>query len=335
MSTVNVAIHASQFPDHVTRDLLQSLRARQVNHKFLYESYKQSQKWLAVHQAHSPWRTDPNVVATYDSSFAGVAGRLQALAIHVVGLGSGDGQKDVRLLNLLDHAGKELSYFPVDISLALILRAQKAASDALDAGRSPFGTSHLSGLICDLAAADNLKTMLDRQTSAGAARLLTFFGMMPNFEPSMILPKIRALLRPQDFVLLSANLAPGADYQAGVQRILPQYDNVLTRDWLLTFLLDLGMEPKDGKIEWFVEATEDNGDLLRVTAGYRFSRSRVLKVAEETFAFRPGEMIRLFFSYRYTPSRLRTMLAKHRFQVEEDWITASQEEGVFLCRARE
>ena len=35
MSTIaNVAIHASQFPDAVRRDLLESLRTRQVNHKF-------------------------------------------------------------------------------------------------------------------------------------------------------------------------------------------------------------------------------------------------------------------------------------------------------------
>jgi len=43
----NVTIHASQFPQAVRRDLLESLRARQVNHKFHYDSVKQTQKWLA------------------------------------------------------------------------------------------------------------------------------------------------------------------------------------------------------------------------------------------------------------------------------------------------
>src|SRR5438045_2612373 len=33
----NVTIHASQFPEAVRRDLLESLRARQVNHKFHYD----------------------------------------------------------------------------------------------------------------------------------------------------------------------------------------------------------------------------------------------------------------------------------------------------------
>ena len=42
-SLVNVAIHASQFPENVRRDLLVSLRSRQVNHKFHYDSVKQTQ----------------------------------------------------------------------------------------------------------------------------------------------------------------------------------------------------------------------------------------------------------------------------------------------------
>ena len=56
------------------------------------------------------------------------------------------------------------------------------------------------------------------------------------------MPRLAALLRPADYLLFSANLAPGTDYAAGVQRILPLYDNALTRDWLMTFLLDVGVD---------------------------------------------------------------------------------------------
>ena len=59
MSAVaHVAIHPSQFPAQVRRDLLESLRTRRVNHKFHYDSIKQTQKWLALHEAYSPARTD-------------------------------------------------------------------------------------------------------------------------------------------------------------------------------------------------------------------------------------------------------------------------------------
>ena len=74
--------------------------------------------------------------------------------------------------------------------------------------------------------------------------------MIPNFEPQNILPKLAALVRPEDFLLFSANLAPGENYAAGVKKVLPQYDNPPTRDWLLTFLLDLGVARGDGELQF-------------------------------------------------------------------------------------
>ena len=44
-----------------------------------------------------------------------------------------------------------------------------------------------------------------------------------------------------------------AAHAAGVQRILSQYDNPLTREWLLNFLLDLGVERSDGELRFTVE----------------------------------------------------------------------------------
>ena len=106
-SLVQVAIHASQFPEKVRRDLLESLRTRRVNHKFHYDSVKQTQKWLALHQAYSPSRTDADCAATYDRSFAAVAERIEAGRVHLIGLGCGGGQKDTRLLKLLRDSGRK------------------------------------------------------------------------------------------------------------------------------------------------------------------------------------------------------------------------------------
>src|SRR5271170_687326 len=54
----------------VRRDLLESLRTRRVNHKFHYDSVKQTQKWLALHQVYSPSRNDADCQAIYEQSFA-------------------------------------------------------------------------------------------------------------------------------------------------------------------------------------------------------------------------------------------------------------------------
>jgi uncharacterized SAM-dependent methyltransferase len=325
----------------VRRDLLESLRTRRVNHKFLYDSYRQTQKWLALHQAFSPARTDPDCAAAYDRAFEALAARVKAPAFHLVGLGCGGGQKDARLLELLQNPATQLFYTPVDVSVAMVLVARQAALSVIPA-------EHCFGLVCDLASAELAHEAFDPPTrklvdeatglvsegkpmASGSARLITFFGMMPNFEPQVILPRLAGLVRPGDFLLLSANLAPGDDYAAGMLRILPQYDNGPTRDWLLAFLYDLGIEADDGKLRFILEEVPAVGGLRRVAACFEFNRARQIRVDDETFAFQPGDTIRLFFSYRHTPALLASLLRGHGLAVLEQWVTRSQEEGIFLC----
>lgn len=156
--------------------------------------------------------------------------------------------------------------------------------------------------------------------------------MIPNFEPQEILPKLASLLRPKDYLLFSANLAPGTDYDAGVRKILPQYDNAPTRDWLMTFLLDLGVERRDGKLRFAIEGGRFG--LKRVTARFHFSRPRRIEIEDEAFSFKTGDSIQIFFSYRYTPERAQEILAQHKLEVCDRWIAKSEEEGVFLCRRK-
>ncbi len=75
-------------------------------------------------------------------------------------------------------------------------------------------------------------------------------------------------------------------------------------------------------------------ELKRIVADFYFTRSRRIEVDNEMFAFHAGETIRLFFSYRYTPERVRRVLGRYGLDVREQWITKSEEEGVFLCRKR-
>lgn len=322
-SVAHVAVHPSQFPEQIRRDLLDSLRSRRVNHKFHYDSPDQTQKWLALHEACSPARTDVDCAAIYDLSFEAVAQHIAAKNVHLIGLGCGGGKKDTRLLELLRKTGKQIVYTPLDVSVAMVLVARETALKMVaDANCHP--------LVCDLATADDLGAIFDAQTRADAARLITFFGMIPNFEPQMILPRLAALIRPGDHLLFSANLAPGADYAAGVQKILPLYDNALTRDWLMTFLTDLGVEQSDGELRFGIEDDPAGGGLKRIAAHFHFSKAREIRLEEETFKFRRGESIRLFFSYRHTPGRVGSVLARHGLKVIEQWIAKSGEEGVFL-----
>lgn len=322
-SVVTVAIHSSQTPENVRRALLQSLRTRRINHKFHYDSVQQTHQWLALHQAWSPSRNDADCRATYQRAFAAVTGQIAARAVHLIGLGCGGGQKDTRLLRRLRTRGKQLTYAPVDVSTAMVLVAQRTARRILPSARQ-------FPLVCDLAVARDLPTVLNATAPPRAARLITFFGMIPNFEPQQVLPVLRQLLRRrEDRLLFSANLAPGSDYAQGLQRVLPQYNNALTREWLLTFLLRLGIARADGAVTFGIERTASG--LQRVVAHFRFRRARRLTVDAANMRFERGSALRLFFSYRYTPDLAGEHLARAGLQVKARWLTRSGEEGIFLC----
>jgi len=323
-SVVQVGIHASQFPARVRQDLLESLRSLGVNHKFHYDSVKQTQKWLALHQIYSPTRNDADCLAIYSRSFTAVAARIQAPRVVVIGLGCGGGQKDSRLLGELAAGGRTAAYAPCDVAVAMVLVAREAALAVVPPERCyPF--------VFDLAAAADLPAVFAESLDPLAARLFTFFGMIPNFEPQIILPRLAALMRPADFLLFSANLAPGPDYAAGVRQILPQYDNAPTREWLIAFLLDLGVERADGELRFAIEAVPPGG-LQRVVGNFHFTQACRIEIEREVFDFSAGSVLRLFFSYRYTPDRIVSALSEHGLQVLDQWLAQSGEEGVFLCR---
>lgn len=320
MSGAYVFIDRSQFPEKVRHELLASLRARAINHKFHYQSYKQAAKWLALHEAYSPARKDSDGQRIYDAAFRSAARIISAKRLVVVGLGCGGGQKEARLIQLLGR--RCVNYVPSDVSLPLVLNARTAAERLL-------AEKCIRPVVCDLATAEDFESIVTRR--AGVRRVFTFFGMIPNFEPVTILPPLAELLRAGDLLLFSANLAPGTDYEAGVRRILPQYDNELTRDWLLTLLFDLGVEPRDGELRFSVEQTEEIIPLLRIVARFHFVRRRSFCVEGETFQFQRGDSLRLFFSYRHTPEKIEMLLQKHGIKVLESHVTRSGEEGVFVC----
>ncbi|HWD20087.1 MAG TPA: L-histidine N(alpha)-methyltransferase [Verrucomicrobiae bacterium] len=320
-----VTIDASQFPAQVRADLLESLRTRRIQPKFHYDSYKQAQKWLALHEAHSPARTDPGCLAIYEQAFAAAAGRMSNSGARVIGLGCGGGQKEARLVEMLRARCLPVSHLLCDVSVPLVLTAQQAVE------RAAPGISG-DALVCDLARCESLAQTVDRvaaPTGIPRRRIFTCFGMTPNFEPDVLLPRLAELVRAEDLLLVSANLAPGTDYAAGVRQVLGGYDNELTRDWLLTFLLDIGVEPTDGALQFQVEDTP--GGFKRIAADFHFVRHREIEIFGERLAFAAGEKVRLFYSYRYTPLQVRVLAEKHRLKVVQEWVADSGEEGVFLC----
>lgn len=324
-SLLPVAFHATRFPDRVEGALLHSLRSRVLNPGFLYDGVRQTRRWLRLHEAWSPSRTDPTCVSIYEEAADSLPRFSTGRHVVVVGLGCGGGSKDARILKRLRPDAERLIYVPCDVSAAMVLTAARAA-------RTEARPDECRPLVCDLAETTDLPERLDEWCGAEPARLITFFGMLPNLEPDSVMPSIAGSLRPGETLMVSANLVPGGDPDSGMNRVLPQYDNALTREWLLGFLLDLGVDRDDGELFIGISDQKESEGRRRIVADFRFRRQRILELPGETFRFEEGDEIRLFHSWRYTAAAVRAMLPKQGFVVDAEWIANSGEEGVFCCR---
>ncbi|MGK7933755.1 MAG: L-histidine N(alpha)-methyltransferase [Microcystaceae cyanobacterium] len=322
-----VFVHSSQFPDQVYRDYLACFFEKKINSKFHYDSVKQSQKWVKVHQHFSPAQTDDSCINAYHLCFQQVAQIIEVVDnIQLISLGCGEGSKDHSLLSCLANSPKNLShlsYYAIDVSLSLSLMATQKV-------RNTFPELAIQPIICDLLQAKDLMLNIPKM-SESTKRIITFFGMIPNFYPDEILPILSQMVESGDLLIFSANLAHGNDYVQGVNQVLPQYDNELTKDWLITLLVDAGVNTSAGQIKFQIEADETDSDLKRIAAYFELEDDVCFSLENKLIEWYKGERIKLFFSYRYTTDMITKLLQKYQIKVLAHWEANNQEEGVYLC----
>ena len=322
---VTLTFHDSQYPDRMAEQVRQGLRARKLPGKLLYESPAQAQRWLAYHQAYSPSRTEPALLQLYHDAFRAALQALSPRALHYVSLGCGGGNKDVQFLQQAAPRCPALLFTPMDVSAALVLATMLRLQDTLPG-------LNTAPLVVDLEAAPDLLPWLVQHENPGQRRLLSCFGMLPNFDYGTFLPYVRGLLRPGDLLLLSANLSPGV-YQDAVGRILPQYDNPLAHAWYAGLLDSLGFGVSQTQPQVRPKLLRDDGHVWQIRAEASLTEPLDLAVYDEQFRFAPGETLQVFFSNRFTPQVMPDVLAAAGLHLLQTWLLASQEEGIYLCES--
>ena len=315
-----VEIHETARPEAFGTRLRRCLEARDLDPKFHYTTPRQAAAWLALHQKYSPFVNTAGGTDVYDRAFAWVAGHEAGQTVHLVSLACGGAGKELRLVQALRAAGHAVTATVSDISVPLV----QAGHHTLTA---EGGLTQVGALAVDLLDAQDLSA--ERfPCPAGARRLITCFGLMPNVPPLAIASRLAGLTQSGDVLLVGANLAPEEDYEAGTRAVLGGYDNDETRHWLGLLLADCGFAPGDGDIRFTVEPCPGLPELLQIVARYHLRQDRNIRLDGHRIGFNSGENLRLFFSNRYTPSRLKRLFERSGFNIAGEWISAEGNEGV-------
>lgn len=320
---VTLTFHESQYPACLAAQLCQGLRARKLPGKFLYESPAQAQRWLAYHQAYSPSRTEPALLALYDQAFQAALQALSPSALHYVSLGCGGGNKDALFLQQAAPQCLALVFTPLDTSAALVVETLLRIHNALPQLRT-------APLVVDLDVAPILTPWLSQHETPAHRRLLSCFGMLPNCAYQTFLPYVRGLMRPGDLLLLSANLSP-ALYTDAVARILPQYDNPLARAWYAGLLDSLGFAASQVQLTVYPHLLQPDGHIWQIRAEATVQHQMQLTMYNETFSYTTGESLEVFFSNRFTPQIMPQVLADAGLTLVQTFLFDSQEEAIYLC----
>jgi L-histidine N-alpha-methyltransferase len=311
--------------DALERGAIESLQANRLDPKFLYVTAGQSKLWREVFLRHSPIHGNPEFARIYRDAFAWFGEQFVPGKVWIVGLGCGTGLKELALYSSLKARGQEAEFSAVDVSRELVLESAHKLVGA--------GAEHRRSLVCDLARTAFLSEWLDG-VARDLPRRITFFGLVPNLAPSLVIRLFRAILRPGDILLVSAHLAPigdGVDLPAAMNAVLPQYDNSETLAWLAAAVEHLGLQ------DW-VDASEMTvGEVEGVPA---FLASAPWKTKEpfekwgHSFLPKTDEPLRLFHSLRYTPSLFEDLLRREGFEVGLLAVTACRQEGIWSVTKR-
>jgi SAM-dependent methyltransferase len=318
-------IHPSVLEQALQHDAIESLQDNRIDPKFLYVTPRQAELWRQVFLKHSPIHANPEFARIYKKAFAGVANRFKNQKIMLVGLGCGTGLKELELCTTLRAKGCEALFSAIDVSRNLVLESAKKLMES--------GAGHRRSLVCDLTQSAFLKNWLDGGDSR-LPRVITFFGLAPNFTPQAVTRLFRTVLRPGDLLLASAHLAPArvenaGEIRAAMDSILPQYDNPETLAWLTAAL-----EVWD--LEHFIEPPKmEIGELEKIPAFLIFAPWKSATPFEKwghRFSPKIAEPLRLFFSLRYTPALFETLLHRDGLSFELLSITSCHQEAIWCIR---
>jgi L-histidine Nalpha-methyltransferase len=286
-----IPVHAMLTENAIAEDFVSSLRARRLAEKFFYWFPLSVRAWLALCSdgAYRNFVRSRSLIARSAKELADV---VHSASLEVVSLGAGQGDKDLILLEAFVAQGARVQYVPVDTSQALV---EMACGRALDAG------IWSQAIKADLTRPEHIEALTPGPDSP--PRLVLLLGnTLGAFDPLAEARVLRALLRPQDHLLVDGEVYAGSQTVAG-------YDNPLNRRFAWAPLESVGIGESDGDIV-FEDVTDDRlPGLHPLRKHFRAHHDLAARLGGETLAIRGGERVEMNHSYKYAADTFLRILA--------------------------
>src|SRR2546426_1239888 len=176
--------------EKLAEEFLSSLERRYLAEKFFYWFPLSVKCWLDLCRTGQPYKNFSRSFELVARHAAEIASRSPAGSVEVVALGSGQGDKDLLVLEALKAAGRKVQYRPVDSSQALL---EMAVARARAAG------FRARGLKADVEDPETTRLLA---ASAQAPRLYLLLGnSLGIIDPLHYLEALQTLLKPDDLLL--------------------------------------------------------------------------------------------------------------------------------------
>jgi uncharacterized SAM-dependent methyltransferase len=295
MITIDVLLYENAIAD----DFVSSFRARRLSEKFFYWFPLSVRAWLALCSdgAYRNFIRSRSLIAQSANELAGMLG---AGALEVLSLGSGQGDKDLLLLEAARTRGLEVSYTPVDASLSLL---EMACAGAQAAG------IRTRGIKADFTRADHRAALAP--TPETPPRLVMLLGnTLGAFDPLAEAEALCALLRPQDRLVVDGEVYAGGQTVAG-------YDNPLNRRFAWAPLHAVGIDEADGEIVFEDVADDRLPGLHPLRKHFLARRHAAARMGGEMLEIGAGERVEMNHSYKYAADTFPWILSRAGLGV--DW----------------
>lgn len=280
-----------------------SLEQRHMPDYFLYLGDSGVKNWLTLSSSQE-FPIARRLTELLRQSLAAIARHLSG-RFNMVSIGVGKGEKERMLLEALTPRCP-LTYYAVDISSEMVDEALNTVAN-IEVERI--------GLV---ALFEDLPLL--RQFWISPVLLCLLGNNFCNYDPDYVLETIHQQLEFNDLFLFDCHLLPTRreSKKLGIQQVEQVYRSKLNMRFNISPLVQRGLDPANCAFHLDLLPMETAmGTVYRTSKWLEISKDTTILCGPNKVSIAAGDIIRLGFTYKFTPSQVHGYLRRHGFQKVE------------------